>query len=216
MARLFAFISRNAFLADTSGVRNGLMNTQTAHLYGAEDQTMVDNAHTETWTLDDGNKLTLRHIAPGDAIIEQAFVRKLSVQSRYLRFHGSIKELSKKDLETFTNPDPRNAEALIILYKGEFNETEEEIGVARFIIDPDGKNCEFAIVVADEWEKRGLGAKLMKALISHAQSRGIKRIHGSVLKNNSDMLQFVKGLGFEETTDPDDISVVLVIKYLRD
>jgi len=174
---------------------------------------MVEDANTETWTLDDGKKLTLRHIARGDAIIEQTFVRKLSVQSRYLRFHGSIKELTKKDLETFTNPDPLNAEALIIVYKGEI---EEEIGVARFIIDPDGKSCEFAIVVADEWQERGLGAKLMKALISHAQSRGIKRIHGSVLKNNSGMLQFVKGLGFEETADPDDSSVMLITKYLGD
>jgi acetyltransferase len=174
---------------------------------------MVEDANTETWTLDDGKKLTLRHIAHGDAIIEQTFVRKLSVQSRYLRFHGSIKELTKKDLETFTNPDPLNAEALIIVYKGEI---EEEIGVARFIIDPDGKSCEFAIVVADEWQERGLGAKLMKALISHAQSRGIKRIHGSVLKNNPGMLQFVKGLGFEETADPDDSSVMLITKYLRD
>jgi acetyltransferase len=175
---------------------------------------MIDNANAEIWTLDDGKKLTLRHIALGDAIIEQTFVRKLSVQSRYLRFHGSIKELSKKDLETFTNPDPRNAEALIILYKGEFG--EEEVGVARFIIDPDGKSCEFAIVVADEWQNRGLGAKLMESLISHAQSRGIKRMHGSVLRNNSDMLQFVKGLGFAETTDPDDSSVMLVTKYLGD
>jgi len=174
---------------------------------------MVDDANIETWTLDDGKKLALRHIAHGDAIIEQAFVRKLSVQSRYLRFHGSIKELNKKDLETFTNPDQLNAEALIILYKGEIN--EEEIGVARFIIDPDGKSCEFAIVVADEWQNRGLGTKLMKALISHAQSRGIKRIHGSVLINNSGMLQFVKGLGFEKTADPNDSSVILVTKYLR-
>lgn len=175
---------------------------------------MVDDTNTETWTLDDGKKVTLRHIAPGDAIIEQAFVRKLSVQSRYLRFHGSIKELNKKDLETMTNPDPLNAEALIILYKGEIN--EEEIGVARFIIDSDGKSCEFAIVVADEWQKRGLGTKLMKALISHAQSRGIKRIQGSVLNDNPGMLRFVKGFGFEETTDPDDSSVVLVVKYLSD
>ena len=175
---------------------------------------MVDDANTETWTLDDGKKLTLRHIVPGDAIIEQAFVRNLSVQSRYLRFHGSIKELNKKDLEAFTNPDPLNAEALIILYKGKIN--EEEIGVARFIIDSDGKSCGFAIVVADEWQKRGLGTKLMKALISHAQSRGIKKIYGSVLKNNSGMLHFVKGLGFKKTTDHDDSSVVMVTKYLRD
>lgn len=174
---------------------------------------MVDNTDTEIWTLDDGKKITLRHIAQGDAIIEQTFIRKLSVQSRYLRFHGSIKELNKKELETFTNPDPLNEEALIILHKGEIN--EEEIGVARFIIDSDGKGCEFAIVVADEWQNRGLGTKLMKALISHAQARGIKQIHGSVLKSNPGMLHFVKSLGFEETTDPSDSSVMMVSKYLR-
>jgi acetyltransferase len=175
---------------------------------------MADDLNTETWTLDDGKKLTLRHITPGDAVIEQAFVRKLSARSRYMRFHGTIKELNKKDLATFTNPDPLNAEALIILYKGE--KDEEEVGVARFVIDPDGNGCEFAIVVADEWQKRSLGEKLMQALISHATSRGIKRIHGSVLKNNPDMLQFVKGLGFEVTADPDDSSVILVNKYLSE
>ena len=176
---------------------------------------MADDANTETWTLDDGKKLTLRHITPDDAGIEQAFVRKLSAQSRYMRFHGTIKELNKKDLATFTNPDPLNAEALIILYKGEKNEDEdEEVGVARFVIDPDNQGCEFAIVVADEWQERGLGAKLMQVLIGHAKSRGIKRIHGSVLKDNSDMRQFVKGLGFEVTVDPDDSSVLLVNKYL--
>ena len=56
----------------------------------------------------------------------------------------------------------------------------------------------------------------MKALLKHAQLRGIKRIHGAVLKNNSGMLKFVKGLGFKETIDHDDSSVILVTKYLRD
>nr|MBF0222612.1 GNAT family N-acetyltransferase [Desulfobulbaceae bacterium] len=175
---------------------------------------MADDTDKENWTLDDGKKLTLRPITPDDAVIEQTFVRNLSSQSRYMRFHGTIKELSKKDLARFTNPDPLNAEALIILYKGE--KDEKEVGVARFVIDPDGNGCEFAIVVADEWQKRGLGGKLMQALITHATSRGIKRIHGSVLKNNSDMLQFVKGLGFEVTANPDDSSVLLVNKYLSE
>lgn len=57
-----------------------------AQYASADDQIMGYDANIETWTLDDGKKLTLRHIAPADAIREQAFVRKLSVQSRYLRF----------------------------------------------------------------------------------------------------------------------------------
>jgi acetyltransferase len=167
-----------------------------------------------TWTLADGERLTLRHIAPTDAAREQAFVHGLSPESSYLRFHGTIKDLSKKDLKKFTEPDSRNAVALIVLRSGETG--EEEIGVARYVIDPDGANCEFAIVVADTWQKRGIGTRLMNALIKHLQAGGVKRISGSVLKRNSAMLKFVKQLGFIETNVPDDPSILLVTKHLTD
>ncbi|HOW57797.1 MAG TPA: GNAT family N-acetyltransferase [Smithellaceae bacterium] len=173
---------------------------------------MVDDTGIETWTLDDGKKLSLRRISPADAAREQEFVRNLSDKSRYLRFHGVVRELSRKDLEKFTNPDPRNSEALIVLYNGEKH--EQEIGVARFVINPDGTSCEFAIVVADEWQNRGLGSWLMKALIKRAQWRGLKRICGYVLETNLGMRQLAKGLGFTETRAPDDISVLLVTKNL--
>jgi acetyltransferase len=109
---------------------------------------VAEHDHTETWTLDDGTPLSLRHIARGDAAKEQAFVRKLSTQSRYFRFHGSIKELDKGDLEKFTNPDPLDTEALIVVHGG--GTIEEEVAVARFMVDPSGAGCEFAIVVAPD------------------------------------------------------------------
>jgi len=168
----------------------------------------------EIWTLADGVKLTLRHIAPADASIEQAFVHGLSPQSNYLRFHGTLKDLSKKDLKKFTDPDSRNSVALIVVHSGKTG--EEEIGVARYVIDPDGANCEFAIVVADKWQKRGIGTRLMNALISHLQVSGVKQISGSVLKSNSAMLKFIKQLGFAETNIPDDPSTLLVTKQLMD
>jgi acetyltransferase len=166
----------------------------------------------ETWTLADGSKLKLRHIAPTDFDREQAFVRGLSSQSSYLRFHGTIKDLSKKDLEKFTNPDSRNAVALIVLCSGETS--EEEIGVARYVIDPDRANCEFAIVVADKWQKRGIGTRLMNALITHLRVSGVKQITGSVIKSNSAMRKFIRQMGFEETDIPDDPLTLLVTKHL--
>jgi acetyltransferase len=165
-----------------------------------------------TWTLDDGTKLMLRHISSADSAREQAFVHGLSSQSSHFRFHGTIKDLSKKDLKNFTEPDSRNAVALIVLRSGESG--EEEIGVARYVIDPDRANCEFAIVVADAWKKRGIGTRLMKALIHHLQVSGIKQITGSVLKENSAMLKFIKELGFTETIVHDDPSTLLITKQL--
>ena len=175
---------------------------------------MGQDDSAETWILADGEKLTLRHIAPTDAVREQAFVHGLSRQSSYLRFHGTIKDLSKKDLKKFTDPDSRNSVALIVVHSGETG--EEEIGVARYVIDPDGANCEFAIVVADTWQKRGIGTRLMNALIKHLQVSGVKQISGSVLKSNSAMLKFIKQLGFTETNIPDDPSTLLVTKQLMD
>jgi acetyltransferase len=164
------------------------------------------------WTLADGTKLTLRHIASADAAREQAFVHGLSAQSSYLRFHGTLKDLSKKDLKKYTEPDSRNEVALIVLHSGE--KVEEEIGVARYVIDPDRANCEFAIVVADAWQKRGIGTRLMKALISHLQVSGVKQISGSVIKSNSGMRKFISQMGFAETNITDDSSTLLVTKYL--
>ena len=165
-----------------------------------------------TWTLADGEKLTLRHIAPTDAAREQAFVRGLSPESSYLRFHGAIKELSQKDLKKYTEPDSRNAVAMVVLRSGKTG--EEEIGVARYVIDPDRANSEFAIVVADAWQKRGIGTRLMNALISHLQVSGVKQISGSVIKSNSAMRKFIKQMGFEETDITDDPSTLLVTKHL--
>ena len=102
--------------------------------------------------------------------------------------------------------------ALIVLCSGETS--EEEIGVARYVIDPDGVTCEFAIVVADTWQRRGIGTRLMNALIKHLQASGVKRISGQVLKRNSAMRKFVKHLDFAETNIPDDPSILLVTKNL--
>jgi acetyltransferase len=83
---------------------------------------------------------------------------------------------------------------MVVLRSGE--KGEEEIGVARYVIDPDRANCEFAIVVADTWQKRGIGTRLMNALIRHLQVSGVKQISGSVIKSNATMRTFMKQMDF--------------------
>jgi len=173
---------------------------------------MGNDDYEGIWTLADGEKLTLRHIVPTDVAMEQAFVRGLSPESSYLRFHSTINDLSKKELKEFAEPDSRNSIAMVVLRNGE--KGEEEIGVARYVIDPDRANCEFAIVVADAWRKRGIATRLMNALITHLRAGGIKRITGSVIKSNLAMRKFITKIGFEETDDPDDPLTLLVTKHL--
>lgn len=159
-------------------------------------------------TLRDGSAVTVRPIRPGDAAIEQEFVRNLSDESRYFRFMDSVRELSPKMLAHFTRVDYERHMALIAVSKEAGKEVQ--VGVARFVTDPDGRGCEFAIVVADGWQWRGLGTRLMQALMHAARAAGVRAMHGEVLASNHRMLQLMTRLGFTARFDPQDSRLMRV------
>ena len=91
---------------------------------------------------------------------------------------------------------------------------ETELGVARYVMNPDGESCEFALVVADKWQHKGIGSNLMTALMEAARQRGIKRMEGEILANNNNMLKLTENLGFSLHTNNDDPGVRDAIKLL--
>lgn len=160
--------------------------------------------------LRDGSIVLLRPIRPEDADMEAAFVRSLSPRSRYLRFMEHMSELSTSMLVRFTQIDYDREMALVALAAGDDGEGLTQVGVSRYIINPDGKSCEFGLVVSDDWQGRGLGRVLMEALMHCAQQRGLSRIEGQVMAANQGMLALMQRLGFSRRPDPDDGSMVLV------
>jgi acetyltransferase len=162
--------------------------------------------------LPDGSDLTIRPIRPEDAEMEQNFVRGLSEQTKYFRFMQAIKELTPEMLVRFTQIDYDREMALIGVVM--INNQEVEVGVARYMLLPGGDGCEFAIVVADEWRNRGIGARLMRSLMHHARHRGLRVMEGEVLSANTRMLALVKSLGFRVTTDKLDPALKHVRKLL--
>jgi acetyltransferase len=149
----------------------------------------------EAWTLKGGEQVTCRPIRPEDAGIEQAFVRGLSPDSKYTRFMGEVSELSPEMLDRFTHNHFPHDYALIVTV--EEAGREKEIAVARYISLEDPTRCEYAIVVADDWQHHGIGHRLMEALMKVARSAGIKHMEGYVLATNHKMLDLMKSLGFE-------------------
>jgi acetyltransferase len=91
---------------------------------------------------------------------------------------------------------------------------EIELGVARFAINPDGDSCEFALVVADKMQGKGLGQKLMVSLMEAARGKGLNTIEGEVLSNNHNMLKLMTRLGFATKTSEEDKSIIKVSKAL--
>ena len=75
--------------------------------------------------------------------------------------------------------------------------------------------CEFAIVIADAWQGRGIGRHLMEKLIRVARSRGIPSMHGEILSINHGMLMMVKKLGFRTERHPEDGTVVRAVLELH-
>ncbi|MCG6888991.1 MAG: bifunctional acetate--CoA ligase family protein/GNAT family N-acetyltransferase [Gammaproteobacteria bacterium] len=158
------------------------------------------------WQQADGTSITIRPIRPEDASIEQSFVRELSTESRYFRFMGTMNELTQQMLIRFTQLDYDRELALIAVYEQDGKEIE--LGVARYVINADRESCEFALVVADKWHNRGIGTRLMTALIDAARARGLKIMNGEIMGDNKNMLQLVKKLGFSIDRSAEDMSLL--------
>ncbi|MBK8892045.1 MAG: bifunctional acetate--CoA ligase family protein/GNAT family N-acetyltransferase [Dechloromonas sp.] len=167
----------------------------------------------QEWQMNDGNVVTIRPIRPEDAEMEQAFVKGMSDESRYYRFMDTLRELTPTMLVRFTQIDYDREMALVAtLPDAEGKETQ--IGVARYVVNPDGETVEFALAVADDWQKCGVGRKLMTALIDCARQKGYRAVVGDVLSANGKMFNLMTSLGFTTHPHPEDHAVKRVIKPL--
>ncbi len=117
-------------------------------------------------------------------------------------------------LARFTQIDYDREMALVAVL-GEHTPQARIIGVARYIGNPDQQSCEFALTVADSWQKKGLGRQLMLRLIAIAQDRGLEIMEGDVLAQNSKMLRLCAALDFQIQRSDNDPEVVIVRRHLH-
>jgi acetyltransferase len=155
-----------------------------------------------TLRLGDGTEVELRPIRPEDATLEKEFIAGLSGDTMRLRFLSGMRELTPSMLARLTQID-YDREMAFVATAGTRGH-EREIGVCRYITLPDGESCEYAIVVADSWQGRGLGRRMMARLIEVARDRGLKTLFGDVLSSNAAMLKLCSELGFAIAAYPDD------------
>jgi GNAT superfamily N-acetyltransferase len=156
-------------------------------------------------TLRDGRTVTLRPICPEDAEPLQAGLQRLSPESRYRRFLSPIARFSSAQLRYMTDVDHHDHEALVaIAPRGEL------VGVARSIrARPGDSAAEAAVVVADDWQRLGLGKALLAHLADRAREEGVGRFTAVLLSDNTDMLELFEDLGSVRTLrrDPGTIEI---------
>jgi acetyltransferase len=143
--------------------------------------------------------VAVRPIEPGDADMIQAFVGDLSGTSRYFRFFQPLKHLSPSMLERLTCIDYHTHMALVAVasMKGE----KKIIGEARYVATGDSVTAEIALVVADEWQRRGVGTRLLQILERVAAANGITRFSVEALSINDKFRSFAQASGFETRSD---------------
>jgi len=141
----------------------------------------------------DGVEYHVRPIVKDDAAREREFILSLSPESRFQRFMHAIREPSDELIAHLIDIDSHSRMALVALIGKP--PAERIIGVARYAADADGKDCEFAITVADDWQCRGIGMNLSRLLFEHAAHEGFRNIYGHVLNDNQRMIELAESLG---------------------
>ena len=162
--------------------------------------------------LSDGRTVTIRPIRRDDDELERRFLAALSAESRYLRFHKAVGMPSDRFLHLLTDVDYDRKMALACTTPGA--DGEELVGEARYVTDPDGRSCDFGIMIADRWRKTGVAGLLMEALMRVARSRGIVMMESRVLAANPVMLRFARGLGFTVEPVAGDPRIRRIVKRL--
>ena len=129
----------------------------------------------------------MRPIAPADKALLQAGVAALSPESAYGRFLTGKSSLTPAELRYLTEVDGVDHIALLVLHGIEL------VAVGRIVRDQTQRDiAELAVVVADDWQRRGIGRTLTRELTLRS---GVDRVSGTMLATNRAALALMRGIG---------------------
>ena len=155
------------------------------------------NQYESDWMLRDGTPVLLRPMKPEDEPLVSDFLGKCSEETIYFRYFRLIKKWTHEMLIRFTQNDYDREMGLMAI--GQPPGPEIMLGVSRLVMEANRETAEFAVIIADPWQGKGLGPKLLEEVIAIARERGVKLLWGEVLATNQPMLDMVKRLGFSLT-----------------
>jgi RimJ/RimL family protein N-acetyltransferase len=142
--------------------------------------------------LRDGALITIRALRPEDRDDLVAAVGRLSPRSLYRRFFGPKRSFSKAEISYFVDIDFERHVALVATI--EERRRPVIVASARYIVVEPGE-AEVAFIVADAWQNRGIGARMLRHLAALAREAGIKTFVADVLPDNLGMLKVFERSG---------------------
>ena len=155
--------------------------------------------YTFTWVSDDGGKITLRPIRPEDEALMVKFHESLSNRSVYQRYFYSMSLRSRVRHERLVRVCFGDYDRELVLVAETHNALHSPqgiVGIARISRTHGTSDAEVAIIVCDEWQRRGLGSELLKRVVQIARQEKIRGISAEVLRDNIGMQIVMKRIGF--------------------
>ncbi len=157
------------------------------------------------WILRDGAEVLLRPIRPEDEPLQHDLFYTLSEKTVRERFFTVIKDMTHEMLVRFCNID-YDREIAIVAETSE-GDKKRIVGISRLIIQP-GAKAEFAVLVHDDYQGKGLGRKLIEVLLGVAREKGLEEVYGITLSENDRLVKLVRALGFKTVLQPGGITGV--------
>ncbi len=149
----------------------------------------------ESIALRDGTPVQVRSLRLDDTERIKAFFYRLSPQSIFYRLLEYRTAITDAEARLLCDMDGRTRVA--IAATSLMDDAEHIIAVARYsLVDPaDGETGEAAIVVQDDYQKRGLGTILIRRLVEYARAHGVRRFVATIHSNNAQILRFIERSG---------------------
>jgi len=164
-----------------------------------------DHAVRKTWITRDGAEMKLRPIQDSDAGPLLSFVQRLSFGTRYFRYGRGNFELREEEIQRACRPAPDRCVHLLVLMGPAANQVV--VGSGRIVFEAGAKSCELAMTVADSWQRRGVGRRLLEALIEASRRKGQTQMWARVLATNRTMIAFLLRRGFVVSDHGDGTSL---------
>lgn len=144
-----------------------------------------------------GRSLRLRPISPEDAPRLIAGLELLTDETRFARFFFLKRGFSATELEHLTQCDGINHLALVVEWIDD--PQRQLIAVGRWIRDPqDPALASIAYVTSDQWQRRGIGERLVRQLAREALARGIAKFRAEILWGNVAAVKLLERVGVRE------------------
>ncbi len=155
--------------------------------------------YVSEWKLRDGTAAVIRPIRPEDEPLVARFHQNLSERSVYFRYFHQLRYEQRVSHERLTRVcfiDYDRQMALVADRRNPETGEHEILGIARLVKMRNDREAEFAVLVADRYQGRGVGSELLRRAIEFARDEGIERIVGYVLSENTAMQKLCQRVGF--------------------